>query len=147
MDNNFSTNKTLAQLFVGIIAVALITSQFWSCSTAQGITYINTTVETDVEQDRGQDVLLFKLLSPVMPEDGQQITKRSITDAKNVDQNQPLVTIQYIPVLAYLEGLPFIQNVSPYSLKDIQAHTPNIVLSTPKRGPPCSKMSSIKFEA
>lgn len=131
-------NKTLAQLFVGIIAVALITSQFWSCSTAQGITYVNITVEADVEQDRGEDVLLFKLLSPVMPEDGQQITKRSITDAKDIDQSQPLVSIQVVPVLTYLEGLPFIQNVSPYSLKDIQGHTPNVVLDTPKRGPPAT---------
>lgn len=129
-------NKLFAQLFVGIIAVVLVTSQFWSCSTAQGITYVNANVETDVEQDRGGDVLLFKLLTPVMPEDGQQITKRSITDAKDIDQNKPLVGIQLVPRLAYLEGLPFIQNVSPYSLNDIQAHTPNVVLYTPKRGPP-----------
>lgn len=129
-------NKVLAQLFVGMIAVVLVTSQFWSCSTAQGITYINTNIETDVEQDRGEDVLLFKLLSPVMPEDGQQVTKRSITDAKDIDQNQRLLSIQLVPTLAYLEGLPFIQNVSPYSFSDIQAHTPNVVLYRPKRGPP-----------
>lgn len=129
-------NKIFAQLFVGIIAVVLVTSQFWSCSTAQGITYVNVNAETDVEQDRGGDVLLFKLLSPVMPEDGQQITKTSITDAKDIDQNNPLVGIQLVPKLAYLEGLPFIQNVSPYSLNDIQAHSSNVVLYTPKRGPP-----------
>jgi len=129
-------NKILAQLFVGMIAVVLVTSQFWSCSTAQGITYVHANGVTDVEQDRGGDVLLFKLLSPVMPEDGQQITKRSLTDAKNIDQNHPLLAIQLVPRLAYLEGLPFVQNVSPYSLNDIQAHTPNVVLYRPKRGPP-----------
>lgn len=129
-------NKILAQLFVGIIAVVLITSQFWSCSTAQGITYVNASAETDLEQDRGGDVLLFKLLSPVMPEDGQQITERSITDAKDIDQKHPLLGIQLVHRLAYLEGLPFIQNVNPYSLNDIQAHSSNVVLYTPKRGPP-----------
>jgi hypothetical protein len=129
-------NKILAQLFVGIIAVVLITSQFWSCSTAQGITYVNTSGEIDVEQDRGGDVLLFKLLSPVMPEDGQQITELSITDAKDIDQKYPLLGIQLVQRLAYLEGLPFIQNVSPYSLNDIQAHSSNVILYTPNRGPP-----------
>jgi len=119
-------NKTLTQLFVGIIAVALITSQFWSCSTAQGITYVNTSIETDIEQE---------LLLPVMPEDGQQVTKRSITDAKDIDQNPSFVAIQLVPMLTYLEGLLFIQNVSPYSL-NIQEHTPNVVLNTPQRGPP-----------
>jgi hypothetical protein len=129
-------NKIFAQLFVGILAVVLVTSQFWSCSTAQGITYVSASAEMDVEQDRGGDVLLFKLLSPVMPEDGQQITQTSTTDAKDLDQNQSLFTIQLVPTLAYLEGLPFIQNVSPYSLNDIQAHSPNVVLYRPKRGPP-----------
>lgn len=129
-------NKIFAQLFVGMIAVVLVTSQFWSCSTAQGITYVNASAETDIEQDRGEDVLLFKLLSPVMPEDGQQITRSSITDANNIDQNQPLLAIKLVATLTYLEGLPFIQNVSPYSLNDIQAHSSNVAVYRPKRGPP-----------
>jgi hypothetical protein len=129
-------NKIFAQLFVGIIGMVLVTSQFWSCSTAQGITYVHTTVETDVEQDRENDVLLFKLLTPVLPENGQQISKTNPINAKNIDQNQPLGSIQWVPTLAYLEGLPFIQNVSPYCLNDIQAHSSNVILYMPKRGPP-----------
>lgn len=130
-------NKTLAQLFVGIIAVALITSQFWSCSTGQHITLVTTQIESDVDVTEGEIVLLFKLLTPMMPDDGQHISRSNNTDAKDSDKKTSLAVISaFTKELTYLEALNFEQNVSPYSFNDDKTYTQRYVFSKTSRGPP-----------
>lgn len=142
LDNNkfINMNKTFARLFVVVIAVVLVTSQFWSCSTAQSITFVHTQVQNDVEPT-GEAVLLFKLLTPMMPEDGQQITKTSITEGHQSSQEWHWSAIPSYPRFAYLIPIQYVQNVSPYSFKENKAYTQCCVFSTPSRGPPCYTLS------
>ncbi|BDS13713.1 hypothetical protein [Aureispira anguillae] len=129
-------NKTFARLFVAIIAIAgLVTSQFWSCSTAQSITFVSPQIQSDAAPS-GETVLLFKLLTPMMPDDGQQITKNNPTDAKDSDKNLPWIALSQHRTEATFETLNFTQNVSPYSFKENKAYTQCYALSTPSRGPP-----------
>lgn len=105
---------TTAKIYYTVFsAIALILAQFWSCSTAQSLqplrykslAEINTNQQQQEEQaqeDKGSAVLVFKLLSPIKPDDNKQVV--TVTLSKG---NQTNKSIACLPTINPIE-MPFL---------------------------------------
>lgn len=131
-------NRSWVQLYSGLFALALLTSQVWSWFVASHMDQpilTNTAEEANIDQSRDA-ALLFKLLTPVSSDDLPLWTQQLPESSK--DNHKPLAWAWSLPAFYRHTALPLPISVQlPQKLYNLWWTTMSVLPgSDPKRGPP-----------
>jgi len=118
------------------VILTLTVAQFWSCSTGQEITPepIDNQTEASSDESRLSSVLWFKLLTPIMPDEGQSATSLDWSDGTNWDTGNSFIS--YTPIVYQEPLFPFTEKVIPTTVPYLHAYTAPFTDSYAGRGPP-----------
>lgn len=133
-------NKTITKISFAVFSVlALMLSQFWSCSTAQTINYVGSKDNSSINKqepqaEKGSSVLLFKLLTPIVPKDGPQIAQTNFSDATSLDAYATLITSYTTYFTVY--STPKVDADRFYYNHDNSSYSLEYAADIQSRGPP-----------
>lgn len=131
-------NRSWVQLYSGLFALALLTSQVWSWFAAP---HMDQPIPTDTEEEANIDqsrdaALLFKLLTPVTSDDLPLCTQQLPENSKN--SHKRLAWTWSLPAPYRYTALPLPINVQlPQQLYSLWCTATSVLMdSDPTRGPP-----------
>lgn len=136
-------NKNITKISFAVFSVlTLILCQFWTCSTAQTINHIvvsdNVHINKQEEQaskDKGSSILFFKLLTPIVPKDGPQVSKTNLSDGHSVDIYTSLIRYNNTLYITSVEFPPFVGNRCYYN-NEHSIYSLEYAFELQSRGPP-----------
>lgn len=130
-------NRSWVQLYSGLFALALLTSQVWSWFAASHMDQPQTSDSEEVAMDQSRDAaLLFKLLTPISSDDVPLWTQQLPENSK--DSHKPLAWAWNLHGSYRSTMLPLAVHVQlPQQLYDLLWTALSVPLGTePTRGPP-----------